>query len=74
VTRPAFVQSLPDLIGPAEYSAYPEGGLVRMRITVTQAGVEVLADGLRPEQVEAVLESLVSAEDEGTEMEQMLCG
>ncbi|GAA0970618.1 hypothetical protein GCM10009555_019820 [Acrocarpospora macrocephala] len=69
-----FVASLPDLIDPAEYDAHPDGGLIRLRITVTDTGVEVLGDGMRPEQIEAVLDALNGPDEEGPEMEQMLCG
>jgi hypothetical protein len=64
-----FVESLPDLIDATEYDSHPTGGLVRLRITVTDTGVEVLGDGLRPEAVEALLAALG-----GGTMEQMLCG
>jgi hypothetical protein len=67
--RHAFVPSLPDLIDSSEYAAHPGGGLVRLRITVTESGVELLGDGLRPDAVEAVLTALG-----GGTMEQMLCG
>jgi hypothetical protein len=42
---------------------------VRIRISVTDTGVEILGDGLRPELVEQVLAALG-----GGPMEQMLCG
>jgi len=64
-----FVASLPDLVEASEYAAHPRGGLVRLRITVTESGIELLGDGLRPEAVESVLEALG-----GGTMEQMLCG
>jgi len=67
--RHAFVASLPDLIDASEYASNPEGSLVRLRITVTESGVELLGDALRPEAVEAVLAALG-----GGTMEQMLCG
>ena len=67
--RHAFVPSLPDLIDASEYAAHPDGGLIRLRITVTESGVELLGDGLRPDAVEAVLAALG-----GGTMEQMLCG
>lgn len=67
-----FTDSLPDLIDASEYERYPKGTLVRFRIAVTDSGVEILGDGLRPELVEAVL-AAVGAEPE-TPMEQMLCG
>ncbi|WP_440099027.1 radical SAM-modified peptide, FtsH ternary system-associated [Streptosporangium sp. H16] len=64
-----FVESLPDLIDASEYGRYPDGGLVKLRITVTESGVELLGDGMRPEAVEALLTALG-----GDTMEQMLCG
>ena len=65
-----FTESLPDLIDAKEYSRYPNGTLVRIKISVTDAGVEILGDGLRPELIEQVL----SAIGGGEPMEQMLCG
>lgn len=64
-----FTDSLPDLIDASEYSRYPDGALVRVRISVTDAGVEILGDGLRPELIEQVLAAI----GEGP-VEQMLCG
>lgn len=74
MTRHSFVASLPDLIDPAEYADYPDGGLVRLKITVTASGVEILGDGMRPGHIEAVLAGLTDPDDEGPEIEQMLCG
>ncbi|WUI02582.1 hypothetical protein OHR68_12500 [Spirillospora sp. NBC_00431] len=75
MTKHTFVPSLPDLIDPAEYADHPGGRLVRLRITVTENGVELLGDGMRPDQIEAVLENVTGPDDdEGPEMEQMLCG
>lgn len=65
----AFVESLPDLIDASEYDDHPDGGLVRLRIKVTDSGVELLGDGLRPDLIEAILNELG-----GGTMEQMLCG
>jgi FtsH ternary system-associated peptide len=65
----AFVAALPDLIDGSEYASYPAGGLVRLRITVTESGVELLGDGMRPELIERLLASV----DSGV-LEQMLCG
>ena len=65
-----FTESLPDLIDAKEYSRYPDGTLVRIKISVTDAGVEILGDGLRPELVEQVLAAIGG----GELMEQMLCG
>jgi hypothetical protein len=63
------VAALPDLIDASEYASHPEGGLVRVRITVTDSGVEILGDGMRPEVIERMLATI----DHGT-LEQMLCG
>jgi hypothetical protein len=65
----AIVPTLPDLIDASEYASHPDGSLVRLRITVTDSGVEILSDGMRPE----LIERLLAIIDHGT-MEQMLCG
>jgi len=65
----SYVESLPDLIDPEEYVTQPEGKLVRVRIAVTDSGVEVLGDALRPVTLEAVLAALGP-----DQIEQMLCG
>jgi hypothetical protein len=64
-----FVEHLPDLIQPDEYAAHPEGRLVRLRISVTEDGVEILGDAFRPEILEEILRRLGPEE-----IEQMLCG
>nr|WP_322770394.1 radical SAM-modified peptide, FtsH ternary system-associated [Frankia sp. Cr1] len=64
-----FVESLPDLIDGSEYADYPDGRLVRLQITVTESGVEIIGDAFRP----AVLEALL-ADLGGGPTEQMLCG
>ncbi|WP_433830882.1 radical SAM-modified peptide, FtsH ternary system-associated [Actinoplanes sp. CA-015351] len=69
MTRYEGVEDLPDLIDASEYSEHPEGDLIRLRISVTPDGVEVLGDGMRPEVLEALLESL-----EPETIEQMWCG
>jgi hypothetical protein len=69
VTQRIFVESLPDLIDASKYSRYPKGTLVRVRISVTDTGVEILGDGLRPELIEQVLAAIGDGP-----MEQMLCG
>lgn len=65
----AFTESLPDLIHADEYERYPDGTLVRFRISISESGVEILGDGLRPELVEEVMKAIG-----GGTMEQMLCG
>jgi hypothetical protein len=64
-----FTETLPDLIDASEYSQFPDGTLVRIRISVTNEGVEILGDGLRPELIERILGALANGP-----MEQMLCG
>jgi hypothetical protein len=64
-----YVESLPDLIDASEYGAHPDGRLVRVRITVTDGGVEILGDAFRPAALEALLAALG-----GGPAEQMLCG
>jgi hypothetical protein len=67
--RYRIVDSLPDLIHPEEYAEHPEGRLVRLRISFSEAGVEVLGDAFRPEVLEEILEGLGP-----DEIEQMMCG
>jgi len=69
LTEHVFVEELPDLIDAAEYEDHPDGDLVRLRVTVTESGIEILGDGMRPAAVEAVLAALGLPE-----MDQMLCG
>ncbi|MEM7350907.1 MAG: radical SAM-modified peptide, FtsH ternary system-associated [Acidobacteriota bacterium] len=64
-----FVDRLPDLIQPEEYSEDPKGRRVRVRIQATRDGVEVLGDAMRPVELERLLEA-ISPEV----IEQMLCG
>jgi len=64
-----FVEDLPDLIQPADYADHPDGRLVRLRISVTGDGVEILGDAFRPEALEEILRRLGPGD-----IEQMLCG
>lgn len=64
-----FVPHLPDLITPEEYDDHPEGRLIRIKITASAEGVQVLGDGFRP----AVVEQLLAALGGGP-IEEMLCG
>ncbi len=70
-TRPEtrYVAELPDLIMPEDYAADPAGKLVRLRIVVTEDGVEVLGDAVRPLELEALLRAL-----DPPFLEQTLCG
>jgi len=65
----SFVPSLPDLIDATEYADQPDGRLVRLRIAVTESGVEVLGDALRPVELDALLAAM-----DAETIEQMLCG
>lgn len=69
VTEYRFVEHLPDLIGSEEYALQPHGGLVRIRISVGDDGVELLGDAIRPDMLERIFASL-----EPDVIEQMLCG
>lgn len=64
-----FVQELPDLIQPSDYGEDLSGRRLKFRIQVTEDGLELLGDAMRP----VVLEKLL--EDLGVEViEQTLCG
>jgi hypothetical protein len=69
-----FTESLPDLIDAHEYNRYPDGTLVRIRISISENGVEILGDGIRPELVEQVLTAITDGARGRVLMEQMLCG
>jgi hypothetical protein len=69
-----FTESLPDLIGAHEYDNYPGGALVRIRISISGNGIEILGDGIRPELVEQVLAAITGGAGAPVVMEQMLCG
>jgi len=70
-TRPAvrFVGHLPDLMTAEDYAAPPEVKKVRVRITFTDEGVEILSDSPYP----ALLEELLTQAGLD-EMEKVLCG
>jgi hypothetical protein len=69
MTRYQFVDDLPDLIQPEEYAGDPDGRRVKLRLVVTDRGVEILGDAVRPEELERILLGL----DPET-IEHMLCG
>jgi hypothetical protein len=69
MTRYQFVDHLPDLIQPDEYAGDPGGRRVKLRLVVTDRGVEILGDAVRPEELERILLGL----DPET-IEHMLCG
>ncbi|WP_433824599.1 radical SAM-modified peptide, FtsH ternary system-associated [Actinoplanes sp. CA-015351] len=66
---PRYVDDLPDLIQADEYDDYPDGNLVRLRVSFTENGLEILGDGMRPEALEALLRRIGSGP-----IDQMLCG
>ena len=69
MTEYHFVEHLPDLIQEEEYAADPQGRRVRIRITASGDGLEILGDAVRLEALERLLESL-----EPEVIEQTLCG
>jgi FtsH ternary system-associated peptide len=69
MTRYQFVDHLPDLIQPDEYAGDPSGRRVKLRLVITDRGVELLGDAVRPEELERLLLGL----DPET-IEHMLCG
>ena len=64
-----FVQHLPDLIQPSDYGDDPDGRRVRIRISATAEGLELLGDAMCPAALEQILEEL-----KPEVIEQMLCG
>ncbi len=69
MTRYHFTEHIPDLIEPEEYRDDPEGRRVKLRLRVTERGVEVIGDAVRPEELERILLEL-----DPEVIEQMLCG
>lgn len=69
MTERIFVQHLPDLIEVEEYPNDPAGKRVRLRIRLTDQGVEVLGDAMRARELEKLLADL-----DPRAIEQMLCG
>lgn len=64
-----FVSHLPDLMTAEDYAAPTEVKKVRVRITVTDEGIEILSDSPYP----ALLEELL-AQAGVDEVEKVLCG
>lgn len=69
MTRYEFVDHLPDLIQPDEYAGDPQGRRVKLRLVITDRGVEILGDAVRPEELERILLGL-----DPEAIEHMLCG
>jgi hypothetical protein len=69
MTEVRYVADLPDLIGADDYAGDPAGRLVRLRLSVTAEGVEILGDALRVDELERLLAQL-----DPREIEQTLCG
>jgi hypothetical protein len=70
MSQPNYVPDLPDLIEASEYPDFPDGKLVRLRISVTPDGVAVLGDAFRPDMLERLLKEIGNNGD----IDQMLCG
>jgi hypothetical protein len=64
-----FVATLPDLVSPEEYANDPQGRRVRVRITATAGGVEIVGDGPRPVEVDRMLAALGAPV-----IDKLLCG
>ncbi|MCG8419471.1 MAG: hypothetical protein MJE77_16190 [Proteobacteria bacterium] len=69
MSKREFVDTLPDLITSNDYSDDPGGRRIRLRIRVTDQGLEVLGDTARPDELDRLLEQL-----DPEIIEQMLCG
>jgi len=67
--RPRFVADLPDLMTYADYATPSGGKKVRLRITLTDKGVEILGDSAYPSLLEELL-SQIGAD----QVEKVLCG
>ncbi|HEX5702656.1 MAG TPA: radical SAM-modified peptide, FtsH ternary system-associated [Pyrinomonadaceae bacterium] len=63
-----FVASLPDLITEADYME-PERKRIRLRLSITDDGIEILGDSMYADLVEDLLASAGA-----DEIERMLCG
>jgi hypothetical protein len=64
-----FVDEISDLIHPEDYAGDPQGRRVRLRISKTGEGLEIIGDDVRPDELERLLEGL-----DAETIEQMLCG
>ncbi len=64
-----FVAHLPDLMTATDYTAPDSDHKVRVRISVTEQGIEILGDALNENLLEDLLNKIGAKE-----MERMLCG
>lgn len=64
-----IVNQLPDLMTAEDYREPGENRKIRVRITVTEQGIEVLGDSMYPQLLEKVLQELG-----GGDIEKTLCG
>jgi len=67
--KPRFVAYLPDLITQEDYLDSPKQQKLRVRIDITDEGVEILGDSMYAHLVEELLAQLGA-----DEIERMLCG
>ncbi len=63
MTEHVYVEQLPDLITPADYKDDPLGKRVRLRIRVSDNGLEILGDAQRPLVLDEILKQLSPADD-----------
>lgn len=69
MSKTIFVQNLPDLLHYADYVNDPESKKMRIRIRMTDDGVDILGDAQRPDVLDDLLEGL------GPDaVEKVLCG
>ena len=68
-TKTRFVSHLPDLIKEEDYLECTEEKKIRLRIEMTDEGVEILGDSMYAHLVEELLAQLGA-----DEIERMLCG
>lgn len=64
-----YVEHLPDLMSWDDYETADREKRVRLRVSVTDEGVEILGDSAYPGLLEELLEGL-----DPDEIDQMLCG
>ena len=69
MTRYQFADHLPDLIEPEEYADDADGRRVKVRLRISERGIEILGDAVRPDELERILLAL-----DPEVIEQMLCG
>jgi hypothetical protein len=64
-----FVSYLPDLITQEDYLSSPEEKKIRVRISISEQGIEIVGDSMYAHLVEELMAGLGA-----DELERMLCG